>query len=56
MTLSGRLFICRIWLPVVVRFCAWSHEAPGYASDCRAKFVKNQYEFACDFKIVGHRC
>jgi hypothetical protein len=35
---------------------ASSHEAPSYASDHPPKFVKNQYEFACDFKIVGHRC
>src|SRR6516225_3692805 len=27
-----------------------------FAADCRAEFVKRQYEFACDFSFVAERC
>jgi hypothetical protein len=47
---------CRIWFAGSGSLRASSHEATGYATNYRTKFVKNQYEFACDFKIVGHRC
>jgi hypothetical protein len=41
MTLSGRLFIAGL-VAGGGSLRASSHEAPGYTSDYRTKFVKNQ--------------
>ena len=32
-----------------------SAERP-FARDCQDKFVKSQYEFACDFRFLSERC